>query len=1055
MVRLLRWSAALVITLALLAGVLATVLVWRLSQGPLELTWLVTRIERMVNAPDNPTRVTIGAAALTWDGFQHGFDRPIDIRLTDIAVTDPDGRRRLTVPRADLSIYFRYLVFGRLVTRAIEIDGPRFTLIRGPDGTVSLDLGSLNETTDAMAPPTAAPPPAAVPGPGLVEILRELAQPMQDAGLSDFYSHLNVIRVRGASLSMLDHRQKTTWNAPKAEIELRRLPGGGVDGEAMLSLALGSEEATLHLTGALLPGDGGARVGFRLTPLHPATLAQVAPSLNILSALDAPLRITADIAVDSSLTPTTGSLRADIGAGAIRVGDDVVPLANADATLTVTGETVTIDAIRLAVRGRPDGAPTELRATGTLRRNAEGISGHVTAGFDQVLFADLPNLWPRTAARDARDWIIENIPSGIARNASIKVEIGARPDFTGFTINHVTGGIDGDDLTVHWLRPVPPLERGKARLNFLDKDTLEILVSTARQRGGARGGTMTASNGKMVITGLSVKDQFTQIDADIASPVAAALGLLREPRLNLLDKQKFEFKEPAGDATIRASIWFPLEKTLKVEDLVVKVNARMTKLRLAALVAGRDLDQGEIDLEATNTGLTIKGQARLAAIPVQLEGAMDFRDGPPTQVQNRVTINGTATATQLAAAGLDGEDWLTGQVTGTAVWTDRRNGTADVTIDADLRQAILAVPPLHWTKPAGTPAKGSGRLVLGKDQLRLIDRVIVDGEGVSFRGTMDCTNNRVSLIKIERATFGRSEIKGTVGFPAGQPIAVSLTGPVLDASVKLAARTPKPDKPSGDRTPEAAWTMDAQFDRVFLAHGKTATNLMARGNYNGSFFPALSVGGRLAADKGFRLDITGGTGVRRVAVKADDAGALLLGLDLIKSMEGGTLNVTGTFDDRHPDRPLNGSARITDFRVRGSVGLAKLLQAMTLYGLVDVLRGPGIGFTELVAPFRMDERHIVLDNARAFSASLGITVKGQLQPHEDRIDMEGTIVPAYFFNSLLGSIPLVGKLFSPETGGGLFAARYTLRGPLEDPTVFVNPLSALTPGFLREIFGIF
>jgi hypothetical protein len=56
---------------------------------------------------------------------------------------------------------------------------------------------------------------------------------------------------------------------------------------------------------------------------------------------------------------------------------------------------------------------------------------------------------------------------------------------------------------------------------------------------------------------------------------------------------------------------------------------------------------------------------------------------------------------------------------------------------------------------------------------------------------------------------------------------------------------------------------------------------------------------------------------------------------------------------------------------------------------------------------------------------------------------------------MLGSIPLVGKLFSPETGGGLFAARYTVRGPLEDPTVFVNPLSALTPGFLREIFGIF
>jgi hypothetical protein len=37
----------------------------------------------------------------------------------------------------------------------------------------------------------------------------------------------------------------------------------------------------------------------------------------------------------------------------------------------------------------------------------------------------------------------------------------------------------------------------------------------------------------------------------------------------------------------------------------------------------------------------------------------------------------------------------------------------------------------------------------------------------------------------------------------------------------------------------------------------------------------------------------------------------------------------------------------------------------------------------------------------------------------------------------------------------VFAARYALKGPLEDPSVSVNPLSALTPGFLREIFGLF
>ena len=87
--------------------------------------------------------------------------------------------------------------------------------------------------------------------------------------------------------------------------------------------------------------------------------------------------------------------------------------------------------------------------------------------------------------------------------------------------------------------------------------------------------------------------------------------------------------------------------------------------------------------------------------------------------------------------------------------------------------------------------------------------------------------------------------------------------------------------------------------------------------------------------------------------------------------------------------------------------------------------------------------------------SLGLTAKGRIDLDAEQLDMQGTIVPAYFFNSLLGNIPLVGKLFSPERGGGVFAANYTLHGPLTDPSVFVNPLSALTPGFLRGLFGIF
>jgi len=36
----------------------------------------------------------------------------------------------------------------------------------------------------------------------------------------------------------------------------------------------------------------------------------------------------------------------------------------------------------------------------------------------------------------------------------------------------------------------------------------------------------------------------------------------------------------------------------------------------------------------------------------------------------------------------------------------------------------------------------------------------------------------------------------------------------------------------------------------------------------------------------------------------------------------------------------------------------------------------------------------------------------------------------------------------------LFAATYRMTGPMDDPVVTVNPLAALAPGILRELFSV-
>jgi hypothetical protein len=134
-------------------------------------------------------------------------------------------------------------------------------------------------------------------------------------------------------------------------------------------------------------------------------------------------------------------------------------------------------------------------------------------------------------------------------------------------------------------------------------------------------------------------------------------------------------------------------------------------------------------------------------------------------------------------------------------------------------------------------------------------------------------------------------------------------------------------------------------------------------------------------------------------------------------------------------------------------GFTKILQSLTIYGVPAAASGPGLAFARLVAPFGIANHVLTLTGARAFSSSIGFTAGGTINLASGETDLSTTIIPAYALNTLPGEIPVVGKLFSAEKGGGLFAVRAHITGQLTSPDVTVNPLSALTPGVLRDVFG--
>jgi hypothetical protein len=1029
-----------------LLAILACVLAWRLAQGPIDITRLAQREEGLLGGPG--THVAIGAAALAWEGFV-ASDQPLHIRVQDVHIGSDDGSLNVQVPGAQVTLAIGQLLLGRIVPRSVSVDHAEVTLERGKSGALDLDFLGRH-----------AKPASNGAGKGATAMLDELSRPARQSDSLPWLSQLRHVQLRDAALSLRDADLGLLWQAPHVALELRRLPGGGVTGHAEASLELGAVHARLSAQ-AELRADG-THLTASLTPVSPAALARLAPQFAVLSALDAPVQASLDAAIGPALQFRSARLDILVGAGTVKAGKGGFALQSAAAVLTAQPGTLRLESLRLAYAALDRKAPPPL-VTGSASATIKAGLLHASfaVAVDKVELGDLADYWPAGTGGGSRPWLVENITAGHARDAHAEGSIETPVDFSDVRLTALSGGVIAENVTLFWLRPVPPVTRGRARVKLEGPDSLLITLDSGEQD------QLRLMPGSFIrITNLEEKHQFGDLDVRMEGPLDNALHVLNHPRLNLLARSKLDFTDASGQVSARLTMHIPLEDKVTMDDIGIAATAHLRDVHLGRIAVGRDLDGAALSLKVDNNGLNMSGSGQFGGIPTDLSLDMDFRDGKPDQVQQHVVAHGTADVAQAAQAGLPPAA-LRGFTGGSAAlsvdYSARRDASSTVLLDVDLAKAALKTP-VGWKKDAGSPAHAGARLLLDHGKLVGVDRLRAEGPGLLIASHVRMESGRTSGLVIDRMELGRTRATGDVRFAAGSngQISLRLSGPVLDLSTYL-------DEPAAERatsvpaaTDNAAdqpvarsdpWQAELNFGQVQLAKGKILAPFRLSAASDGlHIHHADVVAGAPGALEAHVVPV--GT-TRHVSVTSMDAGFVLQALGVADNLNGGQLQLQGVFADAQPGDPLAGTATLQNFDMRAAPAIGRLLQAMTLYGLVDVLRGPGLHFAKMVAPFRWARRILHLENARAFSPSLGLTAQGDIDLKRRIAAIRGTVVPAYFFNQLLGDLPIVGRIFSPEKGGGVFAARYSVTGPLSDPKVGVNPLSALTPGFLREGFGLF
>ena len=282
----------------------------------------------------------------------------------------------------------------------------------------------------------------------------------------------------------------------------------------------------------------------------------------------------------------------------------------------------------------------------------------------------------------------------------------------------------------------------------------------------------------------------------------------------------------------------------------------------------------------------------------------------------------------------------------------------------------------------------------------------------------------------------------------GAAYKVAVKGAVIDARPFLKSMT-GPDEKGGK---DAGKEIEADIAANILAgfNGESLTNATLKASFKSGDLRGAQFKGRFGASP-LNAVVRAERGHPLLTLESADSGATLRFLDIYKRMYGGRLmlNVYLT------DGPQTGVVQIKDFALRNEPALSSIVAQAPppADGRRAAANANDVGFDKMRANFTRTGAKVSFTDAAISNPAMGFTASGWLDTAKERTQIDGTFVPLYGLNNVVAQVPLFGPLLAGGSNEGLFAVNFAVSGPIAKPTVSVNPLSAVAPGFLRKLFG--
>ena len=1059
-----------------------TFAIGRLMVSPVDLAFARDTILAQAAAAAPGWTLDFQGARIGWDWYdvrpwihlEQVTVRPPAPVLGDVSATGGENGAVLRVPALRLGLTYRTL-FGEIDFSRLQLDGLAVDVPERVWRPLVVPSGERGDTRFE-------PERMALFVQGLEEVLAR-----GRSGLPG----LRHVELRGARLTLLGRE-------PGLDID----PGDGADKDILLSLPVfrldiygGDAAVTTQLDLALGTVPLGLRMDARydgetrnlelsgaVTDLVPADLPALHSEIVLPDVLNY-LHLPVALDIEALLTATGGLRRARFG---IDIGEGVLshPVAypkpapirygTAVASFEADSAELRLEQLELALQS------AVIQSDGLLYwekgKTAPGVNMAGTVG--RMTIPELLTYWPIRRhpdgrERGARAWVFQQMLDGEVTNARFAINAdtdgqGAFEQGSPFLVT-----FDFDHIDSYFVTTMPPLYEavGSGRMT---RKTMQMDIRSAMVEG------LPVGRSSALLTDLDVRQEsYGTFNVTLKSEIAQMLSGLNHHPVRMLDKVNISLDRLRGQAETQAEIGMYLGRTAENADVRYNIAAVLHDLEVDDILEGEGLRSGEIVMRLDNDTLVAEGVGTVNSVPLNLLWRETFKPDAGGW-KSDLSAWGRATAAQLENLKVPVTEYAVGPLYVRGRFLGDGVNFHEGTFSADLTDSALRIRELAWAKPAGQVVQTHGRLHF-RDEATYIDAMTVTGDDIDAHLDIVAYKDGTVMADTVFSRLGSNTFKARIAraaplFPSGgeavfPPWQVNVMADTLDIrpfleeptaamaafDVLAAERAALADiKAPSDEDADLA----ISTDRLILLNGESLSGLSLAARFRDGEPKEVDLTAR-HMESGLPMSLSiveqGGAEDRDDAgqlfsLASADGGAFLRAMGYFAHMRGGTLAAYGTTRGWGDGLSLKGIANSDTATIFRQSAFSDDVTVGIMPGLDNYVNEDGLLMSTFNATLAYENGLIDFDKFQANGPRIGMTMEGEVGVRVGKVNVNGVIVPAYGLNSLFGRIPIIGTLLSGGKGKGLIGFAYRVKGTLDEPTVSVNPLSGLAPGFLRGIF---